>query len=196
MILSSAYFPPVEYFSKIIKSDILIIEKYENYSKQSYRNRCNILSPNGIKSLTIPIKKISGKKILIKDIEIDYSIDWQKNHFKSLYVSYKSSPFYEYYIDAFIPFFNKKYKFLLDFNTSILSKLLSELGIDKKNKYTTEFMKKYPQNDFRYTIHPKIKPEQFQKEYTQVFSEKLNFSENLSILDLLFNEGTDFYKFL
>ncbi len=193
-ILSTAYFPPVQYFSKILNCDNIIIEQHENYTKQSYRNRCEILSPNGKQTLSIPVIKKSGSKQFIKDVKIDYKNSWQSLHLKALKTAYLSSPFFEFYIDAFLPFFEKKQTFLFDLNLEIINTILSELQINKSLKLTKEYITDYDFPDFRSSIHPKekfqIKDKSFKAvKYPQVFFEKFDFIPNLSILDLLFNEG-------
>ena len=115
-------------------------------------------------------------------------------HFKSLQTAYLSSPFYEFYIDAFRPFFEKKYPFLFDLNIKIIETLLSELQIEKELNFTDNFQKNYPYLDLRTDINPKkdyqeINPDYKAKPYTQVFSDKFAFVSDLSVLDLLFNEG-------
>jgi hypothetical protein len=193
VILSIAYFPPVQYFSKLINYDLIHIEKFENYSKQSYRNRCEILSTAGLQTLSIPIEKKSGEKQPVKDIKIDNALNWQSSHFKSIQTAYFSSPFYEYYADAIIPFFKKQYAFLFDLNIAILETLFNEMQFKKVIQYTDRFQKHYPFTDHRYSIHPKADQgddKEFNPvKYTQVFFNKFEFVPNLSILDLLFNEG-------
>jgi len=201
VIVSIAYFPPVQYFSQIVNSDKIIIEQYENYTKQSYRNRCEILSPNGKQTLSIPVIKNSGNKQLIKDVKIDYKNDWQSVHLKSLQTAYLSSPFYEFYIDALMPFFKKQFTFLFDFNFEILQTLLSELEIKCKIIFTETYIKDYDFPDFRNSIHPKKKFQTAEihhsaKKYTQVFFDKYDYIPNLSIVDLLFNEGPNTLNFL
>jgi hypothetical protein len=193
IILSTAYFPTVQYISKFLFPDEIYIEKYENYIKQTYRNRCNILTSNGIQSLIIPVIKKSGIKNIITDLEIDYTVDWQSNHFKTIEAAYKSSPFFEFYIDSFMKFFQKKYVYLFDFNFEILNTLLEEINIEKKINFTNEYIPSYD-NDFRTKINPKekykIEDKTFnQINYTQVFEINKNFTEELSIIDVLFNEG-------
>jgi hypothetical protein len=193
VILSIAYFPPIQYFSKLIVYDSVIIEQFENYTKQSFRNRCEILSPSGIQTLSIPVEKISGSKQQIKDVKIDYSKHWQSNHFKSIQTAYFSSPFYEFYIDALKGFFERKYIFLFDFNIEIIQTLLNEMQIEKPLKYSEYFQNNYHFSDFRNKIHPKInisEDSQFKPvRYIQVFFDTFEFLPNLSIIDLLFNEG-------
>jgi hypothetical protein len=169
------------------------MEQFENYSKQSYRNRCRILSPSGIQSLSIPVENISGTKQCVKDIKIDYTMNWQSNHLKSIQTAYFSSPFYEFYIEAFIPFFKKKTEYLFDLNNDILYVLLHELQIQKNVRFSESYLSNNQENDYRISIHPK-KSHADDKEfisvpYTQVFFDKFEFIPNLSILDLLFNEG-------
>ncbi len=195
-IFSTAYFPPVIYFSELINSERTVIEQYENYVKQSYRNRCEILSPGGKQTLSIPVIKKSGQKQLIKDVKIDYKNNWQAQHLKSLQAAYLSSPFFEFYIDSLLPFFKKKFTFLFDLNLEILQTILNEMQIERKINLSEKFVPEYPDNDFRYIIHPKKDLSTNLKEYTQVFSEKYGFVPNLSILDLLFNEGPNTENFL
>lgn len=201
LIVSTAYFPPVRYFSALLKCKTVFIEKHENYIKQSYRNRFEIMSPNGKQTLSIPVIKKSGEKQLITDVKIDYKNDWQSLHLKSLQTAYLSSPFYEFYIDAFMTFFKNKYTFLFDFNLEIIHTLFSELQIKKNIKFTENYVIEYKSDDYRNAIHPKKNLQEYfpkfqVKKYTQVFSDKFEFIPNLSILDLLFNEGPDAESFL
>lgn len=203
VILSTAYFPPVFFFSIIETYEKFRLEKFENYTKQTYRNRCCIYSANGKLTLSIPVKKGQNHKSCITDIEIDNTTKWQKVHWKAIESAYRSSPFYEFYIDDFIPFFQNTYRFLFDFNLLIINTLLKTLEIDKsKVEFTREFRKTYSESvDFRYSLHPKNKEPEILfhprlNQYTQVFGEKYGFISNLSILDMLFNTGPDCKSFL
>ncbi len=199
LLLNTAYFPPVEYFSKIKQYENVCIEQYESYGKQSYRNRCEIMFANGIMSLVVPITKAPQRKMLIKDTLIDYAVKWQKLHFKSIESAYKNSPYYDYYIDDLATYFEKKEKFLLDMNGHILKTMLNLLDMKKKLSLTNDYIKETSTYcDLRNTIHPKktINPDFIAKPYHQTFSERFPFTPNLSILDLLFNAGPDAADYL
>ncbi|MEA2043386.1 MAG: WbqC family protein [Bacteroidota bacterium] len=192
--LSTAYFPPIQYFTKIFASDIIYMEAHENYNSQSYRNRTVIIGPNGKQTLSIPVKKISGKRMPIRDVRIDYTENWQKDHLRSIEMAYKSSPFYEFYIDALLKFFTEKYTFLFEYNLQILNGLISEIGLSSEIIFTKKFNPNPETGDFRFSIHPKQskqKPDtDFEpRPYIQVFESRFRFMPNLSILDLLFNQG-------
>ena len=200
VILSTAYLPPVQYFTKLIKYDDILIEAHENFIKQTYRNRCNIYGANGLLALSIPVKKINTKT-KIKDIVIDYDTNWPKMHWKSIESAYRSSAFFEFYADYLAPFYHKKYQFLIDFNHDIIKMLAEQLEIDINFSYSEKygFPEKIPFDDFRDIIHPKKKrsdPDFKEKEYFQVFSDKQGFISNLSIIDLLFNTGPEALQYL
>lgn len=200
-LLSTAYLPPIGWFKIMLSEEEVIIEQHENYIKQSYRNRCHILAANGLMSLSIPIVKASGKKIKIKDVKIDYVTDWQKQHLKSIESAYRNSPFYEYLIDDLIPFYEKKHKFLFSFNFQIISTLLEMLEIKKEIKLSTNFVEPKENNyDYRNQIKPKKQSVEISqlahKKYYQVFNDKHPFQPDLSIIDLLFNLGSESYGYL
>ncbi len=198
LLLSTAYFPPISYFSKIANYNNVLIETQDNYIKQTYRNRCNIMSANGKLTLSIPVIKSGNLKTPTKDIIIDYDTNWQKNHFRSIMSAYKSSPFYEFYIDDFLHIFENKTKYLLDLNNNILSILVDNLEIESNISFTKEYLKDIPlSSDYRNNIIPKKETPEFkQKEYWQVFIDKFPFEKDLSIIDLLFNKGPEASLFL
>ncbi len=200
-ILSTAYWGPVQYFTKIYKYNHILIEQYETYPKQTYRNRCNIYGPNGVQSLNVPVQKGSFHKFLTKDIKISYDTDWQKNHLKSIEAAYKSSPFYDYYIDDILPLYVKRHQFLLDLNQQILETCYEWLCIEQNHNYTDDYLPDYDFGDFREGIHPKpsknlIDTEFNPTSYIQGFEQRFGFIANLSILDLIFNSGTEAFSII
>jgi hypothetical protein len=200
ILLSTSYFPPVQYFTHFINNRDITIECHENYLKQTYRNRCRILSPQGMQELTVPVERGSFHKVRISDLKIDYSGSWQKNHLRSLKTSYNSSAFYEFYIDEFSMCIENNHKFLLDLNMEILQICISILDLDNTIRRSNSYVSENKQtDDFRYTIHPKIRDIRFltgSPEYFQVFATKSGFIPNLSILDLIFNMGPESFTYL
>ena len=203
IVLSTSYFAPIQYYCKLIQYDTILIEQWENYSKQSYRNRCNIMGANGVLPLSIPVVKATHKKMLTKDVKISYDTNWQKLHWKGIESAYKSSPYYEYYIDDLERFFNQKWDYLLEYNQEIQNTICEILEIDPKIQLTEDFVELKQEEivDFRNVIHPKaskaIHDNSFQaEEYTQVFSDKHPFASNLSILDVVFNLGPEGESYL
>lgn len=202
ILLSTAYFPPVQYLSKLIAHPTIWIETAENFTKQTYRNRAVILAANGPESLIFPVEKGRSRKQLIKDIRISYDTNWQHIHWQAIVSAYQSSPFFEVLQDDFRPFFEKQYDFLLDFNQEILETVLNILELNPNLKLTEDF-EEVPDNclNFREGIHPKpqkaLPDPQFEAQtYTQVFDDKFGFTPNLSCLDLLFNCGSESYEVL
>ncbi|MGF1585925.1 MAG: WbqC family protein [Bacteroidales bacterium] len=198
ILLSTAYFPPLPYMACISGRQDILLEKHENYCKQSFRNRCCIVSANGILPLVIPVKRNKGCKTLISEVRPDYSYKWQKLHRVSIESAYRSAPFFEYYIDDIMPFFELRYDWLLDMNTTILNTLLDILNIPANPVYTESYQKSPLSGitDARDIFHPKRWPGTNalpfgDSLYTQVFQEKLGFIGGMSILDLLFNTGPD-----
>jgi hypothetical protein len=195
-ILSTAYWGPVQYFTKFLLFNNIYIEQFETYPKQTYRNRCTVYGPNGVQSLQVPVEDGSFHKILTKDIKIAYHTAWQKNHFSTFQISYKSSPFFEFYIDDIYPFYHKKFTYLIDFNYEITELCFKWLKINNMASFTSRFDKVFDGVDFRTTIHPKIQKQVEDNffvpvPYQQVFSDRYGFQPNLSILDLMMNCGPE-----
>ena len=199
VLLSCAYLAPVQYFTKFILHDEVWIELREHFLKQSYRNRCTILTANGPQSLSIPVTEGSNSKREMGEVRISYDHPWQKVHWRALISAYNNAPFFEYYADSIAPFYNqKKWNYLVDYNLELQKCVLDEIGLKRKFNYTENFISvrdmSAGMSDFRFSIHPKKNhqiqdPDFVPTEYMQVFQEKFGFTPNLSILDLLFNEG-------
>ena len=197
-VLSSVYAGNLMYYSVLAKSSQVYIDRFENFRKQTYRNRCVISSPNGPLKLIIPTIRIS--KNIVKDVKIDNHHNWRKIHWKSLESSYRSSPYFEFYEDEFMPlYFEKKIEYLLDFNQQLNLVLLRCLNLDIEIIFSDSYIEKEGKiNDFRDIIHPSSVPTETVKKikYSQVFQESQDFIYNLSVYDLLFNQGPLAKQFL
>ena len=188
ILIYPTYFPSISHYIAMINADSITFEVEDTFQKQTNRNRMYIYSPNGIQMLNISVKHDSAKANF-KDIKIDNQYNWQKNHFKSLEAAYKNSPFYEYFVDDLRPLFEKKHEFMLDLNFEVFELVNEALGISIPFEKTTEYFHQVTdKTDFRYLVNGKKDKTQIEP-YTQVFDDKHGFLNNLSILDLLFNEG-------
>jgi hypothetical protein len=195
-ILSTAYWPPIHYFSKFLNHSVISIEQWENYPKQTYRNRCQIYSPNGIQPLIVPVERGSFHKTAVKDLKIAYDTNWQKNHVKSIDAAYRSSPFFEFYIDDIMPFYEKRYTYLIDLNSDILTLSLKWLKLKPVISKTLTYEAAGDFVDCRNSLHPKSNLASNNLElnpvaYMQGFEQRHGFVPNLSILDLVFNTGSE-----
>ena len=189
ILIHPTYFPSISHYVAMLQADSVTFEMEDNFQKQTNRNRMYIYSPNGVQMLNIPIKHSKDKHQKYKDVRIENDFGWQKNHFKSLEAAYRTSPFFEYFEDDFRPLFEKKHEFLMDLNLEVFQLVNDSLGINIQPQKTTEFFHEVPDyNDFRHLVNGKKDTTQID-EYTQVFNEKHGFINNLSILDLLFNDG-------
>lgn len=197
-VLPMLYLPPVVYFTKLNthKPDILI-ESQEHFPKQTYRNRANIYSPDGPLALTVPVVKGSKMHTNVKDVRISYDFKWQRQHWMSLETCYRRSAYFEYYEDDFAPFYQKHFAYLFDYNEQLLQMLLKFIKIQLPLQYTETYEAEYPGlSDYRDSINPKKEFDFEQKTYFQVFDERNGFIKNLSIVDLLFNQGPQTINYL
>ncbi|MGQ7945139.1 WbqC family protein [Flavobacterium sp. WC2509] len=190
-LLHPSYFPSISHFAAIAQSDSVTFEMEDNFQKQTNRNRTYVYSPNGIQLLNIPIKHSNLSHQKTKEIKIEQEFDWQKQHFKSLEAAYRSSPFFEFFEDDLLPIFQKKHTFLMDLNLEAFDIVCKCLRMKFEFNTTTEYFHEIENKeivDFRYLINGK-KDNSIFEPYTQVFDDKHGFLNNLSVLDLLFNEG-------
>lgn len=201
MILSTAYLGNIHYFSKLITGQA-VLDLQENYVKQSYRNRCVILSSNGPLTLTVPVLQPSGIKTRTCDIRIDPSKRWQHQHHQAIVSAYRNSPFYEHYADTLLAHYSKTYHFLCDLNLALQETLFTLLGTHPTVELSDGYCTDIPlEEDFRLCISPKdrlqrVDPSFESPHYYQVFSDSIPFAPNLSIIDLLFCEGPATIKLL
>jgi hypothetical protein len=197
-VLPLFYLPPVEYIAELnIYNPNFVIESHEHFPKQTYRNRSNIYSPDGVLTLVVPVVKGSKVHTPVKDVQISYDFNWQRLHWMSLQGCYRRSAYFEYYEDEFEVFYLAKEKYLFDLNEKLLQLLLSLLKIKAAIHHTHSFEATYTDmKDFRKSIHPKKESLYPQKPYYQLFEERHGFIKNLSIVDLLFNQGPQAINYL
>lgn len=188
ILLIPSYFGSISEYAALVQNEEVFFEFDDNFQKQTNRNRAFIYSPNGLQLLNVPVihKKQLHQKT--RDMRIEYAEDWRKQHFKSLEAAYRSSPYFEFYEDFFTDLYNKKYEFLTDLQFHTIDLVLKCLQVNKSYTKTTEFFKNPLQTNGRELANRKKDTHEFES-YHQVFIEKHGFLNNLSILDLLFNEG-------
>jgi len=196
VLLSTAYLPPVAWFSAAAHARVAHIEACESFQKQSYRNRCAICTADGPQTLQVPVLH-SGSR-LIRDIRIDYSKSWQHLHRHAISTAYGPSPFYQYYWDGIDAILGKNHQFLFDLNLELTEKLMELMHIRTPLVPTADYETEPGGiTDLRSSINPKREPAGSPfKEYYQVFNSRLGFVPNLSIIDLLFCEGPEAYNYL
>ena len=215
MLFSTAYFPPVEYFAKIaegftlskdkVEPSVIYIEASENYQKQSYRNRCHYFAGDGVQRLSFPVVHENGTHTLpISQIKVDWSTPWPLQTKRAIATAYDSSACFEYYKDELFAILDSRPETLFELNTRLLEFFLAKTGIKAEIRFTDHYSphgsNEYGE-DLRELIHPKrdthiLEELGLKKPYFQVFSGKYGFKSNLSIMDLLFNEGPDSISYL
>ena len=215
MLFSTAYFPPVEYFAKIaegftlstdeVKPSVIWLEACEHYTKQTYRNRFRYYAADGVQSLSFPVVHgESAQKLRITDVEVDWSTPWLIRTERAISAAYESSAFFDHYRDELFGLLEERPRTLFELNLSILRFFLDKTGIRADIRFTEEFTPTgtgiYGE-DLREAIHPKrpntiLKDLALEKPYFQVFARKYGFVPNLSIMDLVFNEGPDAILYL
>lgn len=193
LLLSTAYFPPADWFSLVVQSRRVVIEKHENYHRQTYRNRCLILGANGPLPLIVPVQQGSFHKTAISDLRTDDSKRWRELHLRGITSAYAAAPFFEYYYDMIRDVITAPHRFLIDLNHAAVTAVCEAIGIDTEIVYSEAFLPDgFGENDYRYCINPK-KPCTVKGysdvPYIQVFGERFGFTPRLSIIDLLLNNG-------
>ncbi len=203
VLLSSAYWPNLHYFYHVLHAESLVIEQHEHYGKQSYRNRCVILSANGPLLLSIPVKNLKPKQ-LISEVEITYKENWRSKHWRAIQSAYNNSPYFEYFEQDIKHFYETEYTHLLEYNLNQLKLILKLFRITKQISLSQSFEKKpqlgidlreYSEPKLSFTKEPLIR-DLLNQAYYQTFETKFTFVPNLSILDLLFNKGLEGLDYL
>jgi len=196
LIIHPNYLPSTSQFLLMVNSKKIVFEINDHFLKQTYRNRTHIYGANGKLLLSIPVIHSQKNRKSLKDIEISYDHNWPKQHLKSFQISYRSSPFFEYYEDKLIDLYNKREKYLFDFNLKSIDVISKILKINLEYKFTKKYEDNYfDKLDYRKN-YKKIDSKYQINKYTQVFESKYGYIENLSVLDLIFNEGPNANNFL
>lgn len=191
ILLDCQYLAPVSYYALCLHASEVFIEAHENFVKSSNRNRCFIAGPNGLQLLSIPIQSGRSHKQSFTQVQVSSEIEWQKNHWQSICSAYRRSPYFEYYEDELAPFFMQNVGSVFEFNMALFKKICSLLKIQIPIQYTESYKANYEDLlDYRY-LYKEMKYEPDMPEYSQVFADRNDFLEDVSILDLLFNLGPD-----
>ena len=197
ILLHPTYFPNISHCVGLANAQSILFEVEDNYQKQTFRNRTTIYAANGALILSIPVVFSQKNRQKFKDVKIANETDWQTQHWKSLQSAYRTSPFFEFYEDDLQPLFTKKETYLLDFNFKCMEVIFDCLQLDLKFTKTESYAKTIEdRTDLRHLVNTKQGQLQQFSVYTQVFNNKHGFINNLSILDLLFNEGTNALSYL
>jgi hypothetical protein len=197
ILLHPTYFPTIATFVAIVKAENVLMEVQDNFQKQTYRNRCYIYAANGKLQLSIPVIYSQKNRQKYSDVKIANDYHWQLNHWKSLESAYRTSPFFEFYADELQPLFTEKFDTLLAFNLKCFQVICECLQLEL-NVSKTKIFEKEPSEvvDYRGLVNAKKETPIKVLPYTQVFYAKHGYINNLSILDLLFNEGTNAINYL
>lgn len=203
MLLPTAYFPPISYIVLLYQHKKATIELHETYPKQTWRNRCRIMTANGLLDLSIPITRPFGRKTTTGQALISDHESWQRLHWRSIVSAYQNAPYFLYYAPSFESMYRDTHDSLLTtWNNHLLRIILRELGLEAEINHSVSYAKPDQQiNDFRYIITPKQSHTRDKFDYKwpayqQVFSDKHGFAGNLSVLDLLFNLGPDAISYI
>ena len=196
-LLHPTFFPNIAHFVALLKADEIIFEVHDNYQKQTYRNRTSIYAANGKLDLNVPVIYSQKNRQLFKGVEIFNIENWQQLHLKSLESAYSTSPFFEFYIDELLPLFETEFTHIMDFNLKTIALIFECMQLPFNYKTTSEFeLNPTTAIDARTLVKSRKEKLMNFQPYAQVFDQKHGFLSNLSILDLLFNEGPNTENYL
>jgi hypothetical protein len=198
ILLHPVYFPNIVTTAALVTNEV-IWEVHDNYQKQTFRNRCHICTDLGKHMLNLPIQHVGGNqgRQKYKDVKLDNTYNWQRQHWRTLQTAYRTSPFFEFYEDDLAPIFEKPITYLLDLNFKTIDFLCSSLSIENSIDKTSEYSLKIENHkDLRYLVNAKKTNNKEQETYNQVFIVRHGFVKNTSTLDLLFNEGPSALSYL
>lgn len=198
-LLCSAYLPPVSFFQAVSGATEVCIERYDNYHKQTFRNRCVIATADGTQSLSVPVVKSDYPKQLMRDVRISDHGNWRHLHWNAIASAYMNSPFFMYYEDDFRPIYDRHHTFLVDFNQELMEKIVELAGLDIALSMSDEYRHSADDDsvyDLRRLVDPSAETGMTFAPYYQVFRQKNGFQKNLSIVDMLFNLGPETAIFL
>lgn len=199
LLLQPTFFAPIVQYAAMACDADVVFERCDNFQKQTYRNRCYIYGANGKQLLTVPVHRSeNGGRQKTSEIKIDNSFSWKRNLIKSLESSYRSSPYFEFYEDDILEIFQKNYRYLMDLNLYAHQVLSENLQLEESISFTDSYKLNIEDGikDLRGLAVAKGEPNYDLSKYTQVFDSKHGFISNLSILDLLFNEGPNSMGYL
>ena len=189
IILPTAYFGSTEYWTAIVKGgDSVVLDLGENYVKRSERNRTRIMTSGGVMQLSVQLRHANRPRQAITSMQVDYSKRWQHQHLVAIESAYRSSPYFDYYADRFLPLFERRWERLVDLNMAIMEQCATVLKVAKPRVSESYIVATEADRDMRvkdngstYVAEP----------YIQVFSDRFSFEERLSILDLIMCEGPE-----
>ena len=205
ILLTSAYLPPVQYFTKLYSGVPIVEERADHYVKQTCRSRCIIAAADGPLALTVPVETETGgtSRTAMRDIRISEHGKWRHQHWQAIVSAYDRSAFFAYYADDFENIYRQPFRYLVDFNAALCHLVLDLLDLHpdirvNDNAYLdadTLRQQGLEVEDFRQTIRPKLPADSdpcfCAKPYFQVFAQRHGFLPNLSMIDLLFNCGPE-----
>ena len=190
-LFPTAYFPSIGYMKLLLQAEQPVIEIWDTYHKQTFRNRCQVMTANGVQALSIPVKKVNGNHTMTKDMAISPIEPWQQIHRRCLESAYKASPYFDHYYGYIAPVFETKFEKLIDVNDAALKAVFKMLKLNMEIAYSTDYVHE-TEHDFRDLLSSKNVDLGLQfPPYYQVFCNKYPFAPDLSILDLIFNEGPE-----